>query len=252
MPEGNAPALKLAEICWKDFRKLVPDKYDGIALAIGTIEAHGGIPLGTDIIIPESLCEPVARRFGLVVAPTVNYGVTRTLLPYPGSHTVTSETFQKYVTEIFIGFGRMGFRRLVVLNGHGGHLDELKGAAQDAYREADIFTVVLHWWLMAPEASVEVYGAEGGHAAAEETAGVLAVRPDLVRPENVEGLKAASYDQGVYRFPFPRPVGVRKAGTGGMPSLDEAKAKEYMALIERRCIEAVDEAFTGWREELGR
>jgi hypothetical protein len=37
-----------------------------------------------------------------------------------------------------------------------------------------------------------------------------------------------------------------------MPEVDLKKAREYMALIERRCAEAVEEAFTGWREELGR
>lgn len=244
-------APRLAELCWKEFRDMVPARYDGVILAVGTVEAHGGIPLGTDIIIPESLCEPLARRFELIIAPPVNYGVTRTLLPYPGSHTVTSETFQRYVGEVFVGFGRMGFRKLVVMNGHGGHLDELKEAALLAYREAGLFTVVLHWWLMAPEASVEVFGGEGGHGAAEETAGVLAANPALVKPELLKGLKAARYDRGVFRMPFPRPVGVQELGKG-MPEANVNKAREYMALIERRCAEAVEEAFAGWREELGR
>jgi creatinine amidohydrolase len=251
MAKEKAAAPRLAELCWKEFRDLVPAECDGVIIPIGTVEAHGGIPLGTDIIIPESLCEPLARRFGLVIAPTVSYGVTRTLLPYPGSHTVTSATFQQYVSEIFVGFGRMGFRKLVVVNGHGGHLNELKEAAQVAYRETGLFAIVLHWWLMAPEASEEVFGGEGGHGAAEETAGVLAARPSLVKPELLEGLKATTYDRGVFRMPFPRPVGVQETGKG-MPSADAKKARDYMALIERRCAEAVEEAFAGWREELGR
>jgi len=238
-------------LCWKEFRDLVPAKYDAVVIPIGTVEAHGGIPLGTDIIIPEYLAERLAATLDLVVAPTVNYGVTRTLLPYPGSHTVASSTFQQYVAEIFVGFGRMGFRKVVVVNGHGGHIDELREAAQVAYRDAGLFTIVLHWWLMAPEASTEVYGAEGGHGAVEETAGVLAARPELVKGPMLEGLKAVKYDKGVFRMPFPRPVAVRELGQG-MPSPDVKKAQNYMALIEKRCLEAVAEAFAGWREELGR
>lgn len=246
---GDAP--RLAELCWKEFRALVPVACDAVVIPIGTVEAHGGIPLGTDIIIPEYLAERLAARLNLIIAPTVSYGVTRTMLPYPGSHTVTSATFRRYVAEIFVGFGRMGFRKVVVVNGHGGHIDELKEAAQVAYKDAGLFTVVLHWWLMAPEVSTEVYGAEGGHAAAEETAGVLAARPDLVKAAMLEGLKAAKYDKGVFRMPFPRPVGVREFGNG-MPSPDVKKAEEYMGHIEKRCVEAVAEAFAGWREELER
>jgi creatinine amidohydrolase len=247
--KGKAP--RLAELCWKEFGELVPARYDAVIVPIGTVEAHGGIPLGTDIMIPEYLAEQVAGRLNLIIAPTVNYGITRTLLPYPGSHTVAPATFRQYVAEVFVGFGRMGFRKLVVVNGHGGHVDELREAAQIAYRDAGLFAVVLHWWLMAPEASEEVYGGEGGHAAAEETAGVLAARPELVKPGLLEGLKAVRYDKGVFRMPFPRPVGVREFGKG-MPSPDVKKAKEYMTLIEKRCVEAVEEAFAGWREELGR
>lgn len=251
MAREAVTAPRLAELCWKEFRDLVPAACDAVVIPVGTVEAHGGIPLGTDIIIPEYLAERLAARLNLVIAPAVSYGVTRTLLPYPGSHSVTSSTFQQYVTEIFVGFGRMGFRKLVAVNGHGGHIDELKEAAQLAYRDAGLFTIVLHWWLMAPEASTEVYGAEGGHAAAEETAGVLAAKPELVKGAMLEGLKAAKYDKGVFRMPFPRPVGVREFAEG-MPSPDVERAKKYMALIEKRCVEAVEEAFAGWREELGR
>jgi creatinine amidohydrolase len=244
-------AVRLVELCWKEFRELVPAEYDAVTLAVRTVEAHGGIPLGTDIIIPEYLAERLAARFDLVIAPPVNYGVTRTMLAYPGSHTVTSAAFERYVTEVFVGFGRMGFRKLVVLNGHGGHLNELKAAAQAAFREAGLFTIVLHWWLLAPEASREVFGDEGGHGACEETAGVLAAAPALVKPALLAGLKGAAYEPGVFRMPFPRPVGVREEGKG-MPTADAEKAKAYMALVEEKCAAAAAAAFDGWREELGR
>ncbi|UCH77905.1 MAG: creatininase family protein [Candidatus Coatesbacteria bacterium] len=251
MAGSNPQAVRLAELGWREFRELVPKTYDAVAIPVGTIEAHGGIPLGTDVMIPEYLAERLAGPLSLVVAPAVNYGITRTLLPYPGSHTVSAATFQQYVTEIFAGFGRMGFAKLVVLNGHGGHVNELKEAVQAAYHETGIFSVVLHWWLMTPEASEEVYGGQGGHGAAEETAGVLAANPALVKAESLEGLQAARYEAGVFRYPFPRPVGVREAGKG-MPSADVERAKAYMTLVERRCREAIEEAFAGWREELGR
>lgn len=251
MDTGESKAVKLKELRWQQFRELVPAEYDAVVIPIGTIEAHGAIPLGTDIYIPEYLAGRLAAQLDLVLAPAVNYGVTRTMLPYPGSHTVTSATFTAYMAEIFEGFGRMGFRRLVVVNGHGGHLDELKLAAQAAYRTTGLFTVVLHWWLMAPEAGREVYGGEGYHGAAEETAGVMVAAPHLVDKNALAPLKAASYAPGVYYMPFPRPVSVKEEA-GAMPDGDEDKARAYMNLVERKCLATVRAAFAGWREELRR
>ena len=55
MADDKAAAPRLAELCWKEFRDLVPARCDGVIIPIGKEEAHGGIPHGTDIIIPESL-----------------------------------------------------------------------------------------------------------------------------------------------------------------------------------------------------
>lgn len=251
MQNENTPsAARLRDLTWREFRVLVPGRCDGVVIPVGTLEAHGGIPLGTDIIIPEYLAERLAANFQLLLAPAVNYGVTRTLLPYPGSHTVSSATFRQYVTEVFNGFGRMGFRRLVVVNGHGGHLNELREAVQVAYRETGIFSVVLHWWLMAPEASVEVYGAEGGHAAVEETAAVMVAAPELFEPAAIEDLKGAAFNAGVFAYPLPRAVGVKEEGKG-LPDADPAKAAAFMAKIVDKCITVLEETFAGWREELG-
>jgi creatinine amidohydrolase len=241
----------LKNMNWRDFGKTVPEKTDVVFLPVGTIEAHGVIPLGTDILIPEYLCDELAPRFNGIIAPAVNYGVTRTLIAYPGSHTVTSATFEAYLTEILVGFGRSGFRKAVVLNGHGGHLNELKVAARTAYDETGLFSLLLHWWFTAPEAAKEVYGAEGGHAAAEETAGVLAVNPELVRTEHLE--KTGAYVRGPGVSPYPVPASILvESGESALPDADVAKAKQYMNRIVAVCAEAIEKAFEGWEKELGK
>jgi creatinine amidohydrolase len=241
----------LKNINWRDFGKVVPGKTDTVFLPVGTIEAHGIIPLGTDIFIPEYLCDELAPRYGGIIAPAVNYGVTRTLIAYPGSHTVTSATFESYLTEILIGFGRSGFRKAVVLNGHGGHINELKNAARAAYDETGLFSLVLHWWFMAPEAAKEVYGAEGGHAAAEETAGILTVDPALVRTEYLKETGAYVRGPGVSPYPVPASILVESAESP-LPDPDVAKAKKYMNRIVEKCGEAIEKVFEGWEKELGR
>jgi creatinine amidohydrolase len=243
--------LYLKNMNWRDFGKTVPENTDVVFLPVGTIEAHGIIPLGTDIFIPEYLCDELAPRFNGIIAPAVNYGVTRTLIAYPGSHTVTSATFEAYLTEILVGFGRSGFRKAVVLNGHGGHIGELKTAARTAYDETGLFSLVLHWWFMAPEAAKEVYGAEGGHAAAEETAGILAVDPELVRTEYMEETGAYARGPGVSPYPVPASILV-ESDESALPDPDVAKAREYMNRITEACAETIEKVFDGWEKELGK
>src|SRR5512139_330415 len=126
------------ELNWAEFEKLVPSKYDTAILPVGTIEAHGVAPLGTDNLIPVEMARRIADDLKALVAPVVNYGITRTLLAYPGSLSVSAETFEKYLTEIMLSIADCKFEKLVVLNGHGGHLDQLGRAAREVWASKKI------------------------------------------------------------------------------------------------------------------
>ena len=77
---------RLQNLNWKEVRDILMEKR-GVILPVGTMEAHGCANLGTDITIPEYIAEKVADNLDLLIAPSINYGITRTLLPYPGSST---------------------------------------------------------------------------------------------------------------------------------------------------------------------
>ena len=75
---------KLEELNWQEFGKIVPKVTDAVLLPVGTLEAHGVTGLGTDNFIPVSLAERIAGKVNALIAPTIPYGITRSLLPYPG------------------------------------------------------------------------------------------------------------------------------------------------------------------------
>ncbi|MGB2770065.1 MAG: creatininase family protein, partial [Candidatus Zixiibacteriota bacterium] len=116
--------LRLEEMNWMEFGELVPQKIDTVLLPVGTIEAHGVTNLGTDVSIPLFICEKISDDLKAIIAPPVYYGITRSLYSYPGSLTVSSSTFENYLTEIMLSLGKKGFSRVVVMNGHGGHFNE--------------------------------------------------------------------------------------------------------------------------------
>ena len=67
------------ELTWQEFGQNVPGKTDRVLLPVGTIEAHGVTPLATDNIIPEYICQQISGPLGALVAPTINYGITKSL-----------------------------------------------------------------------------------------------------------------------------------------------------------------------------
>ena len=75
---------ELQRLNWQTVRDLVPEKTTTVILPVGTLEAHGSACLGTDNIIPETIARDIAERINALIAPTVNHGVTKSLLGYPG------------------------------------------------------------------------------------------------------------------------------------------------------------------------
>jgi creatinine amidohydrolase len=218
---------------------------------VGTLEAHGGIPLGTDTLIPEALARRLAPRLEALVAPAVAYGVTNSLLPYPGSTTVSSATFQAYLFEAAAGLIDAGFRRVVLLNGHGGQSAEVADVVRRLWSERRAYSVAVEWWGVAAGIAREVYGdIISGHAGVEETAMVLAVAPGQVDAARHVAMRRMPIRPGVRARPFPATIMTEgpESADQGKPILDPGRA----ALYFERTLEAVETAlrdvFAGWAE----
>ncbi|HEX9916499.1 MAG TPA: creatininase family protein [candidate division Zixibacteria bacterium] len=239
--------VKLEQLDWIEFGKLIPKKMDTVILPIGTVEAHGVISLSTDTLIPLYIAEQIADKFNAIIAPPIHYGITRSMYGFPGSLTVSSETFEKYVTEILFSFADKQFRKIVIINGHGGQMDELKNAALKVNQERKVKVAVVHWWVLCEDAVQEIYGQTGGHAALDETAAVLVINEDYVHRKNYK--KSLNYvsRKGLSVLPSPQPILLYKEGEGE-PDFDVKKAKLYMNKVIQKIEEYLKEVFVGWKK----
>jgi len=94
---------------------------DRVVLPIGSVEQHAYLSLATDVILAERLAVEVAEPVGVPVFPVVAYGITPNFMAYPGTLTLRIETLCAIVRDLLDSLESEGFRRVLVVNGHGGN-----------------------------------------------------------------------------------------------------------------------------------
>ncbi len=239
--------MRLAQLTWQEFAEIVPSQRDAAILPVGTIEAHGVTSLATDVFIPEKIAEEIADRLKAVVLPSVPYGLTRSLYGYPGSLTVKPSSFEGYVSEILDSCAYHKFKKVVVLNGHGGNNDSLKRVCQEGFYRTGLKIALVHWWLLAGEVCREVYGQEGGHAALDENAFMLAFWPNLVKKERYKPEMVYLHEGAGEVYPNPGSIIIYKEGEGYL-DFDENKAKKYARGAIAKVGEFLEDVFKRWEK----
>ncbi len=240
---------RIEQLCWEEFRDLVPSRTDLVFLPVGTLEAHGGLPLGTDTLIAEHLALALAPHHDALVAPSIRFGVTNTLLPYPGSTTVGSSVFREHLFAAAAGLVDTGFRRVVLINGHGGQSSEVAEVVARLWNERRAFAAAVEWWGAADEASRRIWGEHAsGHAGIEETAMMLVIDPESIDTERHARARRSARHSGVRARPFPATIILeRQEREGdGAPDFDPTRAREFHQLVLARLRELLDELFAGW------
>ena len=160
---------------------------DTILIPVGSLENHGlHMPLGTDALIPDEIARLIDRKSPLLIAPTINYGATDDLCGFAGTVSIGTEGLIALLRAVCDQLYRYGFRRFLILNGHGGNTAAIQTVGTHLYRKG-AYLAILNWWLMAGQINPEW---AGGHGGGEETAAVMAVNPGLIKqaylhlPEN--------------------------------------------------------------------
>lgn len=136
-----------------------------IMLVLGACEQHGFLSLLTDIKIPQVLADLASRRSGVLVAPPLNFGVSPYFAAYPGTISLRLTTFLAVLEDMVYSLYRQGFRRMLILNGHGGntaarvHLQEMLTDLRD------LRIIWYEWWLSKRvEAIAQRYNLRPAHA----------------------------------------------------------------------------------------
>jgi len=183
-------ALLLEELGWPDVEEYLR-RDDRLILVIGSTEQHGRhLVFGSDVWQPWEIARRLSERAGILLAPPVNYGMSLHHLGFPGSLSLRPNTLSSVVVDLLESAYEHGFRRILILNGHGGNTAPIQMALAETLHELHGLEIRLGDWWREPEVEAVFDAAfpEGspGHADAGETSAVMAIRPDVVRLDRAD------------------------------------------------------------------
>lgn len=181
--------MKWGEMSWWQMKEV--DR-DGAVVVIptGSMEQHGPhLPLEVDAHIAAKLTEDLEKRMPeVLVLPAVWSGVSAHHMDFPGSITIRPRVFIDLLRDICISIYHHGFRRIVLLNGHGGNRSSLEVLGQELYSEFGLTFNLIVYWDLAPDLlkSLKRSLSKGmGHSGEVETSLMLYLAPHLVHLESL-------------------------------------------------------------------
>ena len=226
--------MQVEEYLSRDDRVLVP---------LGSTEQHGYLSLGVDAILCERAAVEAAEPDGVPVLPALPFGLTPTFTAYPGTINLRMTTYLALLRDLLDSLRDQGFRRILLVNGHGGNAPAAN-AAQEWVGENPECEVLFHGWLIEPE----IWGLAAGidevsHASWVEN--FPAVRlPDVEIPDGRKPLVSAD------ALKRADPAAVRELmgdGPGGGPY---QRGDEDTERVWRAAVDLLRERLrSGWRSQ---
>src|SRR5262245_28489580 len=183
--------MRFAEMTAPEIRALSRD--DTLIVApIAACEQHSRhLPVFTDSILVGAVADAVERSLPdrVLLMPVLWLGASDHHLPFGGTLTASLATYELMLVELLTPLLRDGFRRSMLLNGHGGNIDPLRIALRrlDVQFPRAILTGAAYWELAEAEIAALCEGPRKtmGHACEIETSMILHLRPELVRKAQI-------------------------------------------------------------------
>jgi creatinine amidohydrolase len=193
MLHGYTPPHRyLPYLSWTEIAALPDRENTVIVLATGSIEQHGPhLPCAVDTVISSGVVGHALARLpagvpAYAMAP-ITYGKSEEHLHFPGTITLSGETLLATMNEIGESVYRAGFRKLLIVNGHGGQPQIMEVSAREMrLRHGDYIVVPSSTWRV-PHVGGRYFSDKekrlAMHAGHGETAIMLALAPDTVHME---------------------------------------------------------------------
>jgi creatinine amidohydrolase len=146
--------MRVSEMNWMMMEEYL-QRDDRCVLPLGSTEQHAYLSLSTDSILAERVAVEAAEPLGVPVFPVLAYGITPYFRAFPGTITLRVLSYLSVVRDILDGMAEQGFRRIVLVNGHGGNTPA-QSLAGEWMADHPGVRIKFHNWWEAPKVWAEV------------------------------------------------------------------------------------------------
>lgn len=187
--------MKLAELKWPEIKEVAANAV--AVIPIGSMEQHGmHLPVSTDSLTAEVMSNRLEKDLGdgFCFLPPLWIGMSEHHMAFPGTVSLPTELYTKVLEEVIDSLVSAGFRRICLLNFHGGNTRPAIQAVSNvnaAHRDkTDLWIAVAEWWTLC-DADIrqmpELDSHDVTHSCELETSVVLHMREDLVDMSKAKG-----------------------------------------------------------------
>ena len=244
--------MKLAELHWPEVKKLDREKIVAI-VPVGSMEQHGPhLPFQVDTFVSSRLAEDLERKIPeILLVPPLWAGVSAHHMDYPGSITLRARVFMDLLHDVCASLDHHGFRRIVLLNGHGGNRSSLEVLGQELFVELGLTVNTLAYWDLVPDLvkSLKSTKSNGmGHSGELETSLMLYLAPHLVNqkdiPQGVLGIEEPGPTSGIKRY-----VNMKAHSEPGVIGMPSAATTEIGEKLYQGALSALEKAVRALQHE---
>lgn len=137
--------MKIVDMNWMQVEEYLK-RDDRVVLPIGSVEQHGYLSLGVDSILSERVSIDAAEPLGVPVYPALAYGVSPYFRAFTGSMSVRVETYVHLIRDLLDSIGGSGFKRILIVNGHGGNVPAQSIAGEWMADHPGVKVKFHNWW----------------------------------------------------------------------------------------------------------
>lgn len=141
--------MLISEMNWMAVEEFLASD-DRCILPTGSTEQHAFLSLSVDTILASRLAQDVGALAEVPVYPVLPFGLAHQWTAFPGTVTLRIQTYVALIRDVLDSIYRAGFRRILLINGHGGNAPA-QGMLREWMMDNPDATVKWHNWYNAPE-----------------------------------------------------------------------------------------------------
>jgi len=141
--------MRIADMNWMQVEKYLEND-DRCILPVGSVEQHAQLSLCVDAILAERVSVEAAEPLGVPVYPAMPFGLAPYFSAFPGSMSLRVETLLAVFRDLIASVHRSGFRRVLIVNGHGGN-SPVAALAKELMLDWPDVSIKYHPWWAGPK-----------------------------------------------------------------------------------------------------